>query len=97
MESGSSLLQCRLTQDTKKTFRAYPPMSRAKSVSLVDDITVIFSPKLSPNMAARVKVIELLHKRLGVEDISLNRRNAGPSRGWSQARTSDGRATYCNG
>ena len=52
-------------------------------VSLIDDITVILPPELSLDMAATGKVTEWLQERLGIEDISLNRRK-------SQALLADG-------
>ena len=49
-------------------------MPGARTVSFIDDITVILPPELSLDMAAIEKVVEWLRKRLGVESISLNRR-----------------------
>ena len=66
-----------------KEFRANPPLPGARAVSFIDDITVILPPELSFDMAAIGKVTELLQERLGVEDISLNRRK-------SQALLADG-------
>ena len=58
-------------------------MPGVRAVSFIDDVTVILPPELSLDMAARVKVTEWLQERLGVEDISLNRRK-------SQALLADG-------
>ena len=80
-----------------KDFRANPPAPRARAVSFIADITVIVPPELSLNMTAIGKVTEWLQERLGVEDISLNRRIAGPASRWSWARTTGGRAASGNG
>ena len=66
-----------------KEFRANPPVSGARAVSFIDDITVILPPELSLDTAAIGKVTEWLQERLGVEGISLNRRK-------SQALLADG-------
>ena len=66
-----------------KEFRANPPVPGARADSFIDDITVILPPELSLDMAAIEKVTEWLQKRLGVEVISLNRRE-------SQALLTDG-------
>ena len=66
-----------------KEFRANPPVPGARAVSFIDDITDILPPELSLDMAAIGKVTEWLQERLGVEDISLNRRK-------SQALLADG-------
>ena len=50
-------------------------MVGARAVSFIDDITVILPPELSLGMVAIGKVTEWLQERLGVEGISLNRRN----------------------
>ena len=59
---------------TLKEFRANPPVPGARAVSVIDDITAILPPELALDMAAIGKVTEWLQERLGVEDISLNRR-----------------------
>ena len=66
-----------------KEFKANPPVPGARAVSFIDDITVILPPECSLDMAAIGKVTEWLQERLGVEDISLNRRK-------SQALLADG-------
>ena len=73
MKFGPSLLQCRLTQDTKK-FRANQSVPGARTVSIIDDIAVILPPELSLDMESIAKVKEWLQVRLGVEGISLNLR-----------------------
>ena len=57
-----------------KEFRANPPVPGARAVSFMDDIMAILPPGLSLDMAAVGKVTKWLQERLGVEDISLNRR-----------------------
>ena len=66
-----------------KELRANPPVPGARTVSLIDDITVVLPPGLSLNMAAIGKIKEWLQERLGVDGISLNRRK-------SQALLADG-------
>ena len=66
-----------------KQIMANPPVSGAKAVSFIDDITVILPPELFLDMAAIGKVTEWLQERLGVEGISLNRKK-------SQALLADG-------
>ena len=51
-------------------------MPGVKTVSIVNDITVISPPELSFDIAVIGKVPELLQERLGVEDISLNRKKS---------------------
>ena len=48
----------------------------ARTVSFIDDITVILPPELFLDIAAIGKVTEWLQKCLGIEDISLNRRKS---------------------
>ena len=57
-------------------FRANPPVSEARAVSFIDDITVILPPERFLDMAAIGKVTEWLQERLGEEGISLNRRKS---------------------
>ena len=59
-----------------KEFRANIPVPGARSVSFIDDITVILPPKLSLDMTPIGKVTEWLQERLGVESTSLNRRES---------------------
>ena len=82
MHSSPTLQQRRLNEDPKQ-FSASPPVPEARAVSFIDNITVILPPELSLDIAAIGKVTEWLQERLGVEDISLNRKK-------SQALLADG-------
>ena len=73
MQSRPTLLQRRLTK-VLKIIRANPSVPEARAVSFINDITVILPPELSLDMAATGKVTECLQELLGVEGISLNRR-----------------------
>ena len=59
-----------------KEFRANPPVPGARPVLFVDDTTAILSSEFFLDMAAIVKVTELLQERLGVEGILLNGRKS---------------------
>ena len=75
MRSRLTLLQRRLTEDSKK-IRANPPVPGARAVSFIDDITAILPPELSLDMTAIGKVTKWPQERLGVEGISLNGRKS---------------------
>ena len=71
IKSSPPLLQCGLTQDTKRV----PGLltgARSESNFVHDDITIILQPKLSLDMAAIGKVTELLQERQGEDGYSLN-------------------------
>ena len=57
-----------------KWFGINAPVPENRALSFIDDRMAILSPNCFLNVAALAAVTELLHKRSGVEDISLNRR-----------------------
>ena len=75
MQSRPTLLRRSLTENLNE-FRANPPVSGARAVSFIDDMTVILPPELSLDMETIGKVTEWLQGRLEVEGISLNRRKS---------------------